>query len=209
MKPAKDMRATPVTSGAGMERFDRSVNPKSQISDPEISTSTPPNGLHPAASFAGGTMNRNRSLLSLAATAVLVAFLCRTTWAEDRDLAFVHILQARGMGDVAADYLQALIKQPDCPAEVKDVFDLEMSSSSKACVQVARTSPTRPTGPRCRPNRKSISTSSLSSNPTIPRAVRKAEKLVVGRDDVRAREGKLDHQPFVEETRSDQNREAH
>ncbi len=70
-------------------------------------------------------MNRYR----LALTVVVVAVLCRTTWAEDRDLAFVHVLQARGMGDVAADYLQALIKQPDCPAEVKDLFDLEMSKS--------------------------------------------------------------------------------
>ena len=51
--------------------------------------------------------------------------------AEERDLAFVHALQNSKppLGDVAADYLQALIKQPDCPAEVRDVFDLEMSKS--------------------------------------------------------------------------------
>ena len=39
--------------------------------------------------------------------------------AEDRDLAFIHALQARHYGDTAVEYLESLLKSPDASAEIR------------------------------------------------------------------------------------------
>jgi len=57
--------------------------------------------------------------------------------AGDPPLPFVHALQENGYGDVAVEYLKMLQRQPDLPAEVRDVWDLEMARSLKTAAASA------------------------------------------------------------------------
>ncbi len=53
-------------------------------------------------------------------------------WAREEPLRFVHALQRGGYGDMAAEYLDLLAKRPALPAEIREVWDLEMSKSLRA-----------------------------------------------------------------------------
>lgn len=62
-----------------------------------------------------------------------VAALCGGgTSAGEEPLRFVHALQRSGYGDMAVEYLNLLAKRPNMPAEIREVWDLEMSKSLKA-----------------------------------------------------------------------------
>jgi hypothetical protein len=57
--------------------------------------------------------------------------------ADEQPLQFVHALQENGYGDMAVEYLKMLEQQPDQPAEVREVWDLEMAKSLKAAAAAA------------------------------------------------------------------------
>jgi hypothetical protein len=63
--------------------------------------------------------------------------------AEDRDLAFIHALQARHYGDTAVEYLESLLKSPDASAEIRELWDLEMSKSLRVEAQTISDVPAR------------------------------------------------------------------
>ena len=63
--------------------------------------------------------------------------------AEDRDLAFLHALQARHYGDTAVEYLESLQKSPDASAEIRELWDLEMSKSLRVEAQTISDVPAR------------------------------------------------------------------
>src|SRR6516164_2225877 len=75
-----------------------------------------------------------RRTLSLA-VALVFSSLCCSAMAEDRDLAFVHALQSRHYGDTAVEFLQAAKSSPDASAEIRDLWDLEMSKSLREQAQ--------------------------------------------------------------------------
>jgi hypothetical protein len=56
---------------------------------------------------------------------------------EPESLQFVHLLQQNGYGDMAVEYLNMLAKQADLPAEIRKVWDLEMSESLRAAADLA------------------------------------------------------------------------
>ena len=56
---------------------------------------------------------------------------------EPESLQFLHLLQENGYGDLAVEYLNILDKQADLPAEIRKVFDLEMSESLRAAADLA------------------------------------------------------------------------
>ncbi len=55
--------------------------------------------------------------------------------AEDRDLAFIHGLVARGFPDVAVEYLETMKTKPELSPAAKDLWDLEMSKCLRAQAQ--------------------------------------------------------------------------
>lgn len=57
--------------------------------------------------------------------------------AADDSVRFLHALQENGYGDVAVEYLKSLKDQPDLPAELRDVWDLEMSKSLRSAAGAA------------------------------------------------------------------------
>lgn len=68
------------------------------------------------------------------AVTLLVLWGGTHAWAlEPRSLEFLRGLRNRGYGDTAVEYLQTLQKQGDLPAELRDIWDLEMSE----CLRVA------------------------------------------------------------------------
>lgn len=60
-----------------------------------------------------------------------------TSLGAEQTLAFVRGLQEKGYSDVSVEYLKWLRKQPSMPAEIADVFDLEMSRSLRGAANTA------------------------------------------------------------------------
>jgi hypothetical protein len=83
--------------------------------------------------LAGGSMLLMRSVLL--AILIIIGSLVSSASAEDRDLAFVHALQSRHYGDTAIEFLQAAKSRPDASAEIRDLWDLEMSKSLREQAQ--------------------------------------------------------------------------
>jgi hypothetical protein len=73
----------------------------------------------------------------MCAAVVLLALSSATSAADERPLRFIHALQEDGYGDMAVEYLKMLDQQPDLPAEVREVWDLEMAKSLKAAAASA------------------------------------------------------------------------
>ena len=71
------------------------------------------------------------------ATVVLASLAVSPAQAEDRPSDFLHALQEKGYGDVAVEYLNQMKESGAMPAEVADVFDLEMAKSLRAAVKGA------------------------------------------------------------------------
>ncbi len=59
------------------------------------------------------------------------------SFGAEQTLAFVRGLQEKGYADVSVEYLKWLRQQPNMPAEVADVFDLEMSKSLRGAANSA------------------------------------------------------------------------
>ncbi|MCY2995365.1 MAG: hypothetical protein NTY19_47000 [Planctomycetota bacterium] len=57
--------------------------------------------------------------------------------AEEVTLEFLHALQKNGYEDIAVEHLKTLQKQPNLPAELRDVFDLELSNSLRGAANRA------------------------------------------------------------------------
>jgi tetratricopeptide (TPR) repeat protein len=72
----------------------------------------------------------------LCCAALLVVLGTVTARAEDRDLAFIHGLVARGYPDVAVEYMNDMKDKPDLSAGAKDLWDLEMSKALRAQAQM-------------------------------------------------------------------------
>jgi hypothetical protein len=70
--------------------------------------------------------------LTLVMSLAAFAFCAGGASAREEPMRFIHALQRNGYGDMAVEYLNVLVKQPDLPAEIRDVWDLEMSKSLKA-----------------------------------------------------------------------------
>ena len=62
---------------------------------------------------------------------IVLALAAAMASAGEQPLRFVHALQENGYGDVAVEYLKMLERQPDLPADIRDVWDLEMARSLK------------------------------------------------------------------------------
>lgn len=73
----------------------------------------------------------------LAAFAFVVFGASALASADDVTLQFLHALQKNGYEDIAVEYLKTLQKQPNMPAELRDVFDLEMSNSLRGAANRA------------------------------------------------------------------------
>ena len=63
--------------------------------------------------------------------------LAAVATADEQPLRFVHALQEEGYGDMAVAYLKLLEKRPDLPADIRDVWDLEMAKALKAAAASA------------------------------------------------------------------------
>jgi tetratricopeptide (TPR) repeat protein len=61
-----------------------------------------------------------------------IALAAQIAAGAEQPLRFLHLLQENGYGDVAVDYLEMLAKRPDMPAEIRDVWELEMARSLMA-----------------------------------------------------------------------------
>ncbi|MEN6458317.1 MAG: hypothetical protein ABFC63_05255 [Thermoguttaceae bacterium] len=68
---------------------------------------------------------------------LLAAGLPRAAVAAEQPLHFLHLLQKNGYGDMAVEYLDSLAKRGNMPAEIRDVFDLEMSKSLRVAASDA------------------------------------------------------------------------
>ncbi len=76
-------------------------------------------------------VRRSLSLVTL----LILGALSAGASAEDRDLAFVHALQKQHYGDTAVEFLQTAKNSPDASAEIRDLWDLEMSKSLREQAQ--------------------------------------------------------------------------
>jgi tetratricopeptide (TPR) repeat protein len=74
-------------------------------------------------------MRKALLLISLPAVAL---FAVRPAVAENRPLDFIHALQKKDLADEAVEYLNMLKAKPPMPAELAEVWDLEMSQSLHA-----------------------------------------------------------------------------
>lgn len=74
----------------------------------------------------------------LAAFCVILALSSNSaSFGAEQTLAFVRGLQEKGYADVSVEYLKWLRQQPNMPAEIADVFDLEMSKSLRGAANTA------------------------------------------------------------------------
>ncbi len=98
-----------------------------------VSPATPfvPQGVPLDGGTAGRAGRGARALIVvlLLGTALLAL---RSAVAEDRPLDFIHALQKKDLADAAVDYLKMLKAKSPMPAEVAEVWDLEMSQSLHA-----------------------------------------------------------------------------
>jgi hypothetical protein len=86
-------------------------------------------------------MNKTCTSLIVAAWIALFAFApaARLAAAEPQAVQFLHALQQNGYSDMAVEYLRMLAKQGDLPAELQDVWELEMSKSLQGAAELAAT----------------------------------------------------------------------
>ena len=76
------------------------------------------------------------TLLAIFYTLLLVSAAGHAT-AQEKPQQFLRALQENGYGDMAVEYLKILEKQPDLPADLRDVWDLEMSKALRAAASEA------------------------------------------------------------------------
>jgi len=81
-------------------------------------------------------MKTIRTLIASFAALLLVAVPGRTA-AQESPQRFLDALQENGYGDMAVEYLKLLEKRPDLPADLRDVWDLEMSKALRAAASDA------------------------------------------------------------------------
>jgi len=77
-------------------------------------------------------MNKSPAPTLMVSFCVVLTLCAGAAPAREEPLRFIHVLQRTGYGDMAAEYLNLLAKQPNLPPEIRDVWDLEMSKSLKA-----------------------------------------------------------------------------
>ena len=77
---------------------------------------------------------QTRWLLAAASLALMAVPAAR---ADDRVIEFLHVLQEHGYGDLAIYYLNLTKQSNMMPAELADVFDLEMANSLRAAAKGA------------------------------------------------------------------------
>lgn len=75
--------------------------------------------------------------IGVIALAFFLAAVPAATMAAEPSLQFLRVLQQRGYGDMAVEYLLILSRRPDMPSEIREVWDLEMSKSKKAAAAEA------------------------------------------------------------------------
>ncbi len=78
---------------------------------------------------------RNTICVAAGKLAFLLCLCCSQSAALERPLDFLHALQARGYGKLAAEYVQLLLQRTDLPEDVTAILDLELATSLRVAAQ--------------------------------------------------------------------------
>ncbi len=91
--------------------------------------------------------------------------------AKDDALRFLHLMQEQGFGDVAIEYLDELKSEPNPPAEIIRLWDLEMSKSKQAAAKIAYNDAAKK---QLTDDAKSLMEKFVKAHPDLPEAIEAA-----------------------------------
>jgi hypothetical protein len=90
---------------------------------------------------------------------------------KDDSLKFLHQMQKEGFADIAIDYLDHVKSEPNPPAEIMRVWDLEMSRSKQAAAKIAYNDATKK---QLIEDSKALMEKFVKENPALPEAIQAA-----------------------------------
>ncbi len=96
--------------------------------------------------------------------------------AKDNALRFLHLMQEQGFGNVAIEYLDELKSEPNPPAEIIRLWDLEMSKSKQAAAKIAYNDAAKK---QLTDDAKSLMEKFVKAHPDLPEAIEAADPVGV------------------------------